>query len=490
MQSIALDPRFAAMAPVNGAGVLSRRKVILFVQVAWMVLLVSAGLIYPVTQADPANLVYPACLAATLTFVWGLWSWYALRGTLFEPYPLFLLSASLFNAGQAMLELFGLNGDGILRGRVTPDILVPALFLVSAGAAFLHGGALLALAKRSTVDTAASAPKARARATRWVGWFLLATAVVPTFNLFQTSFAVVMDHGYMSLFRDLNTRSTAVALSAFFVPGILFLLAGSKQQRSVQILCLTLTAGYAGIYLFLGARGSAAMVCVAVAWVYDRSIHRLSRVLVLLLALVAMVVFPLVRETRATGGRYRMSFDDQLETLSNLENPVSSSISEMGFSLVTVTHTLTLVPASRPYDWGASYWYALVAVIPNIGWDIHPTVAHGLLSDWLIKTVDPVVARAGGGLGVSFVAEAYLNFGWIGTPLWLGLVGFALSRLFLKADGADPARHAFAASFLSFFFIFARGEAAIVARGLIWYAVVPYLLVALFTVRARKEARA
>ena len=113
---------------------------------------------------------------------------------------------------------------------------------------------------------------------------------------------------------------------------------------------------------------------------------------------------------------------------------------------------MTLVPESRPYDYGISYLYALTAIMPNIGWQVHPSVAHGLLSDWLIKTVDPVVARGGGGLGFSFIAEAYLNFGWFGGPVWLGVVGFILCWLFLKADGADPARHAFAAAFLSVLF--------------------------------------
>jgi hypothetical protein len=60
-----------------------------------------------------------------------------------------------------------------------------------------------------------------------------------------------------------------------------------------------------------------------------------------------------------------------------------------------------------------------------------------------------------------------------------------LSWLFLRADGADPARHALAASFLSFFLVFARGEAAIVVRGLVWYAVLPYLLAVLLTTRNR-----
>jgi hypothetical protein len=42
------------------------------------------------------------------------------------------------------------------------------------------------------------------------------------------------------------------------------------------------------------------------------------------------------------------------------------------------------------------------------------------------------------------------------------------------------------ASFLSFFFIFSRGEAAIVARGLVWYAILPYLLATVLTMRKRR----
>jgi hypothetical protein len=65
-----------------------------------------------------------------------------------------------------------------------------------------------------------------------------------------------------------------------------------------------------------------------------------------------------------------------------------------------------------------------------------------------------------------------------------------LTSLLLTADGADAAKQALVGSFLSFFFLFARGESAIVARGLIWYAVVPYLLVTALVIRGRtRKAR-
>jgi hypothetical protein len=98
-----------------------------------------------------------------------------------------------------------------------------------------------------------------------------------------------------------------------------------------------------------------------------------------------------------------------------------------------------------------------------------------------------MVAAAGGGLGYSFIAEAYLNFGWFGAPIWLAFIGYLLMRLFMQSDTSDPARHAMVASFLSFFFVFTRGESAIVVRGLVWYACLPYLLAAILTIRGRRR---
>ncbi|HVO71373.1 MAG TPA: O-antigen polysaccharide polymerase Wzy [Aggregatilineaceae bacterium] len=485
MHSITLEQHRLIPAPAV-TGTISGRKTLLTLHASLFTLVMSAGLLYPVLQLDGQTMMYPACALVTISLVWILWSWHFVRGTLFEPYPLFMLSAGLFNGGQALLEVFGLNTEGILNGHVSPEVVTSAVYLVALSLLALHTGALLALKNPGSRATRCCDTMERRRATRLAGWLLLGAAAVPTFTLLSSSLSVVFDYGYLGLYRYQNTMSTAQAMSAFFVPGVIFLLAGSKQHRWLQGVSVILAAAYAVIYLFLGARGSAAMGCIAVAWVFDRSIRKIPRSLIFGLAVVALMVFSLVRETRGASGRDRLSLSDQFEALSNMENPISSSISEMGNSLVTVTHTLQLVPATREFDYGVSYLYAALAVVPNIGWEVHPSIAHGLLSDWLIRTVDPVVASAGGGLGFSFIAEAYLNFGWFGGPFFLALIGYTVCWIFSKADGDDPANHALTASFLSFFFVFSRGESAIVARGLVWYAILPYLLAAVLTIRRRK----
>jgi len=466
------------------SGYISRSKAILIAHMIVTCLVAGAGLLAPVVQLDLANLVYPASTLVVASFAWILWSWFALRRTLFEPYALFMIAAFLFNGAQALLELLGMNPSGILQGKVSEEILTQSLYLVAISALCLHAGALVAFSRKSAPKRESDDP-ARQRATRLAGWILLAISFVPAIRLLKGSFDLVLDYGYLGLYKQQAAVPVVWALSALLVPAIIFLLAGSKSNRPTQVFCLATVGVYAGANLFLGARGAAVMSCVAVAWVFESTIRRIPRSLILVLTIAALIVFSLVRETRDMGGRYRMSLQSQVQTLYNLDNPVSSAIAEMGHTLVTVTHTVTLVPDVRPFDLGVSYLYAIVSVMPNLGWEVHPTVAHGLLCDWLIGIVDPVIANSGGGLGFSFIAEAYLNFGWYGGPLWLGVIGFFVATLFLAADGADPARQALVASFLSFFLVFARGESAIVARGLIWYAVAPFLLAKILTVRGR-----
>lgn len=491
MRSITLNPTL----PFPGesfamSGEISRTKAILIAHIIMTSIVAGAGVLFPAVQLDPERLVYPACLLVTGSFVWILWSWYALRKTLFEPYSLFICAAGLFNGGQALLEIFGMNSGGILVGEAQADILTKALFLVAVSTLCLHTGALLAVSRKSRGRPVEDSSPNRERATRLVGWLLLGIAFVPTLNLLTGSFALVLDYGYMGLYTHRIASPVSFALSGFLIPGAIFLLAGSRRSRWTQLFCAAFMALYAVAYLFLGSRAAATISCVAVVWVFDSGIRRIPRSLIWFFIAAALIVFPLVRETRNISGKYRLSWESQVESVSNLDNPVSSSISEMGHSLMTVTHTLALVPDTRPFDLGVSYLYAATTIVPNLGWEVHPSVAHGLLSDWLTSTIDPSIFNSGGGLGFSFIAESYLNFGWFGGPLWLGFVGFCVTSLFLTADGSDPAKRALVGSFLSFFFFFARGESASVARGLVWYAVLPYLLVGALAIRSRaRKAR-
>jgi len=223
----------------------------------------------------------------------------------------------------------------------------------------------------------------------------------------------------------------------------------------------------------------AVMPLLAYAWLWHRSIHPLPRSLLFVSAIfMVLVVFPLISIYRTTAGQLRIDSPSLLlQTLSSIENPLVASITEMASTIFTIAMTLELVPSVRSFGLGSSYYYSLYSLVPNLFWSVNPASANEL-GRWFSWTVTPDYAVFGGGWGYSFVAEAYFNFGWIGMPLVLLLMGYVYARFVLWAsDSGNLAKMAFLASFSSFFYLFARGEMSSMPRYFVWYSWLPYVMV-------------
>jgi oligosaccharide repeat unit polymerase len=413
-----------------------------------------------------------------------------LAKSLFDPYILFLCAAFLFNGGHALLEVFQLNERGILSSkllpnlRFSPETVLQTLFLVLLGLASFHFGGLLSTSAGSKKKTIPATKKSLAQYTRLVGWGLLLISLIPALFQLRDALTIVMSSGYFALYQRRFATGIGASprlLATFLIPAALFILVGSKKQRSGIIISGLVVFGYSAFQFFLGARSTAVMPLIAYAWLWHRHIHRIPGWVIAIVSLIMLiVVFPLIHMVRNISGDERLAFSALVNSFFAIDNLAVLSISEMGLSMATVAYTLELVPRLRPFDMGAGYGYALLTLIPNLFWDIHPTIAHGLAADWLVWTVEPAYAAIGGGLGYSFIAEAYLNFGWIGTPLIMGLIGFLFGKFVLWAQrSTEPAKLAMVASFLTFFLLYARGESGSIIRPLIWYSFLPYLLVLL-----------
>jgi oligosaccharide repeat unit polymerase len=438
------------------------------------------------------ELVFPVSLLLTAVTAWNFYSWRLAGKGWFEPYALFLMAATLFNAGQGLLEALQLNKNGMLDGRFPPETIVSGLYLVTLALASMHFGALAALARtaerslpasKTSVFSTKASNYERLKATRMVGWAFMVLSIVPFIVVFKDTVVTALAQGYGGLYgRSQNemVSTPLVLLANFMIPGVLFLLAGGRGNKTSALVAAFFVGLYSVTMLALGSRGPAAMLLISFTWLYDRSIHHLPRTLMLISAIGLLSLFAFVGAIRNTPGFWQDPGQLSGQALGNVNNPLVVTISEMGGSFITVVDTIRLVPDVRPFDYGVSYAYALSTAFPNMGAGVHPAAAHGLLADWLIKTVDPSRARAGGGLGYSFIAEAFANFGWYGTMPVLACLGYLLVLLFNWGTGTvDPAKLAFIATFLASFLYFARGESAAIIRGLAWYSLIPYLAVSM-----------
>lgn len=437
------------------------------------------------------TLILPACITVAGISIWSVWSWRKMTRSFFDPYILFFLAAVLFNAGQAFLEIFGLNKDGLLAGRFSPDILVQSVLLVALALGAFHAGGLLAAVSHRKNESDPASALIFAQSTRNIGWILLAISFVPSLAVLRDAIDVVLAQGYFALFqRESGTSFEAIPqlLGTFLVPATLFLLAGSREQVFSRRLSLLIMGFYGLVQLFLGHRSTAFLALLAYIWLWHKTIRPVSKTFLLIAAALILLITPLIAQTRNTAGEDRLSLSYLVERFTSIENPAISAISEMGGTLTTVAHTIRLVPSTRDFDYGVDYLYATLTVFPNFIWKVHPTIERGTPSSWLIWTVNPYTAERGGGLGYSFIAEAYFNFGWLGTPIVMITLGFFFARFVLWAQHSNkPERAAALASFIPFFLFFVRQEAAGVVRSLVWYALIPYLGVHLVMPTVKKR---
>lgn len=457
-------------------------------------LLPAVTLVYFSLRSDSLDLLYPAAVLTFLMSVWWIFSWKKRAGSLFDPYFLFLLASLAFNCGQILLEVFGLNQGGILKGRFTGATIAETIFLISLCTHYLHLGALLGLTSGRRLIERHDPPQDRSRqdaeVMRKVGMALWLVSVIPAIITLKQSIAIVHARGYFGLYEQtavVGIDGAPRILADFLVPASFFLLAGSSEKSALRFLAVMSVAVPSLIHLLMGERGPGAMPLVALAFVEHHCIRRFRPTFLLGAgAVLAFVIFPLLAVVRNASLSERSSASSLISTMVSLDNPAVAIISEMGGSMETVCYTLELVPKARDYDLGRSYGYAVFTLVPNLFWDLHPSKARGTLSDWLVKTVSPWTAKRGGGFGFSYIAEAYLNFGWLGAPLVMMALGFMLSRFSAWGfSGRDPAKIATLGVVLSFILTFSRGESSGIVRALVWYALAPYLLV--FFIRRKRR---
>lgn len=440
-------------------------------------------------------MVDPLCYGTLLMTIWLLWSTWRMRGTLLDLYGIVLMAALPFNAGQALLRAVGAIDPEDTKAvfyRFPDETIASTLLLALLYFWFIHHGAIFSSAAKPVPvnpQSAAAAQEPRhIRAMRIVGMVFLVIGGLATLSLAVGTIAVVLERGYFGLFESVTRRAGIVAvgekLAGFALPGAFLFLASGTRSQFPRLIGAGTVIAYAGLQIAVGNRGDAIPALVGLAWLWGEVVRPLPKTVLIAGLIGIMITIPLVKRTRSLEGPERFTLEAAAREYGDITNPAVESVREMGSTMVVTAYTFELVPSQRPFDMGVGYLYALSTLFPNLFWEVHPAVARGLPAQWLIETVDPITAERGGGLGFSFIAEGYLNFGWWSVLLVGWPLGYLLRRFANWADeSGDPARHAVTATWVAMALFFVRQDSTLLFRSFAWYAFVPYLMVALATGR-------
>lgn len=467
---------------------------VIFLHVVCSCAILIAWFTMPLLNLDPSQLTRTYSIVFVACSIYCLGSWVLLRPEgWFDHYAMFLIAVILFNGGQFALHALGLTDttNPLLGDRFSDATLIQAIGLVTLSLMSLHTGAIIFGASKHGPRPRRQAPfEISDRAVFVVGWFFLPISLGPMFYLTLDKLSIVSEHGYFGIYLQEATTGWAAApeiLSRFFVPSALFIIAVSKSRPISLYVVTILVAVYVLAYLYIGLRSDAFVTLVALCWLWHRAIRPLPVSLIVAVGAVSMlVVIPVVAGIRNDPGAERNMLTAYLEQMATVENPLVDSVYEMGGSAATVAWTLELVPQEQRHEWGLSYASAIGSLLPNLGRGVHPF--YYSLGDALVWRVDPQTAAAGGGHGFSFIGEAYRNFGWIGTMIFMCALGGVLARFVAWSSHTDRSwKYAFLASCALWLPYYARSESSVLVRQVAWYTVGPLVIAYMLTRQGQRH---
>jgi len=139
----------------------------------------------------------------------------------------------------------------------------------------------------------------------------------------------------------------------------------------------------------------------------------------------------------------------------DLEEATSGATGRTDF-IHQVAYIHSMTPNEIPYQYGRTYSYFAVALIPRALWPEKPqagsangffAISYGLLTEEGAKTTT---------FGMSLLGEAFINFGWVGVLLVMFIQGLVISIL-ERIFGSQKSGAGGQAVFIAFFVFFLNG---------------------------------
>lgn len=261
-----------------------------------------------------------------------------------------------------------------------------------------------------------------------IGYFLLFISIIPTFYMLKKDIMTIQIYGYGATLQAVSggIEKIFTLLSEFFPISVVWLLIYEKRKQG-KMIALLLTAAYIFLQLAGGSRIQVfrfAVILFLIYSLYYKKINKRNMIFLLLMGGIGVFILSLISSIRTM--IYASSNLSELiqKTALNLweNNFIVETLRELGNTQIINTLVYKECPKVIDYAYGTSYLKMLFSIVPNLWGGVHPSSidVDSVFSPLYSKTT---------GLGSSFVAEAYWNFGFLSI-----IFCFILGKIFTYID--------------------------------------------------------
>ncbi|SHJ79160.1 O-antigen polysaccharide polymerase Wzy [Clostridium amylolyticum] len=429
-------------------------------------------------------------ISGIVIFVWIILTWHRFEKNFINLYSFFMAFSVLFYLGQPIALLLTNENTRLKVHSIEMypyALLNKTLLYVLVAYLLIHIGAILFKKKIAISKKFFKENYDYTMAMNIVGFFLLIISTIPTLILISNSLKAVLEHGYIGLFIASNTIAVNGGLigitAGFFIPSLFILLIANSHKKKKWYIYSGIFFIYIIIVFILGRRGENSIYLLGYILIWHNLISPITGkklVKILIFGFIMIFILAIISQVRAY-----LNTGNIIEIISNLIlnldllEFIRDMFGEFGITLLVPATIIDKVPSAIPFYNGKSILNFFLLMIPNVFWDINP----GLIDGTLEGIVSPFIRQGTlGGVGGSFVAEIYYNFGYFGYVTF-PLIGVFLHKLnnilSLKTKKINKLNFFFSIYLFTVVIWVIRSEMMTVGKEILYFAVFPIALIKL-----------
>ncbi|MBO5469814.1 MAG: O-antigen polysaccharide polymerase Wzy [Lachnospiraceae bacterium] len=419
---------------------------------------------------------------ATFIYVFMFLSWFAISKQIFNYFSVFLGLTYIYYYGQLLLFAIGKSISFQYTINNTFDSLqiVSTAYFILECVIVLHASVICFYRKGKEKTNYRTISGTDLKAFRLTTLLLLSVSFICEVLVLGYKYTLNVTMGYATAigttYNQLGVLSKVVNFgSTIYLPALFSALVATKGRRFSNIYVWLTYVIYLILYFLSGSRFDAVISLAGVVLLYHCYYNRIKikqAVLIIMIGVGVLFLCSLMSKIRIVQN-YEKTSDITVVMRQALEFVKEGDItrdilSETGLQLLSVATVMKYCPAFVNYTYGKYYLYGLLRVIPNI------FLGENMLITNDIDTIFHIYLTKTYGMGSSFIAEAYYNFGYLGI-IMMFVYGYLIAYVCRKTDDVkgEMNQNIFLVGFLFYIaaksFFWVRSDARMLIREIVFY---------------------
>ena len=395
-----------------------------------------------------------------------------------DGYMIFMALSFIFMFGEQELFLLGIKMDDmwIYRRFLKSDTIYITGFFTLYTYLVMNIGYSLTLHKRvRKINIPNENSDIRSRKLLMKSGIVISLAVLyPTVQILIQNIVLSVTMGYGERVYgtvqngEIGSDTIMLVLASLMIPALLAMFIGKNKNSKWPWIPIVV---YCSLYMLSGSRINIFCMLCGIFYAYflvHKSLTKRTFITLLLAGFVIALMFSFV-------SHWRSNFEsDNKEVITQIieDNPIIAIVKEMGFTSCATGAVIEHCPSDKPYLYGQSYLSGLIYVLPN-----------AINGNYYVKTPevdsefkDFITPHSG--IGSSFIAEGYYNFGPFSVILFFiygYLIGVFCNNLERSVNRNDYPKIFLYIGIFCIFILYVRSDTRTFFRFFLWGYVPIYL---------------